>query len=144
MGSVAIELRKASADPDSVIEAGYAPSPFIFGFQPPENEPGQKEVFSQLLGASSLVRMFAALGITYARNLRKQDEPYSLANHAEYVAAFNEEAEATTRALTQGPLAELYDSSAGGSTQTEEVLLKRSELHSFVLPRIFGGLSCVT
>lgn len=144
MDSVTIELEKAVADPDTVIEAGYAPSPFIFGFEPPENDQGREKAFSQLLGVSSLVRMFAALNIVAARALRKQDEPYSLADHAEYVAAFNEDAEATAKALTAGPLAELYDSSTGGSTQTEEVLLKRSELHSFVLPRIFGGLSCVT
>ncbi|KAH7153631.1 hypothetical protein EDB81DRAFT_758574 [Dactylonectria macrodidyma] len=144
MDTVAIELEKAVAEPSATVKNGYAPAPFMFGFEPSAKYPDQRQAFSQLLGMSGITRMFAAINTVSARGARKQTEPYSLHVPKEYVAAFNEGTEATIKALTIGPLAGFYDSTMGGSTQTEELLLKRSELHPLVLRQIFSGLSPVT
>jgi len=90
---------------------------------------------------SAVIRMFAAMNIVTARKARKQEQAYSITKPNEYLEAFNEGTDATVAAITRGPLAGFYGSSGGGTTQTENVQLKRSELHKFVLPRIFGGLS---
>ncbi|KAM0425408.1 hypothetical protein ACHAPT_009465 [Fusarium lateritium] len=140
MQLVVDELKKDVTEPNATVEDGMAPAPFIVGFEPSAKYPDQRDAFSQLLGMAGITRMFAALNVVSARGARKQTEPYSLSKPNEYVSAFNEGTDATIKALTVGPLAGFYDATLGGSTQTEEILVKRSELHDFVLQRIFSGL----
>lgn len=143
MQLVGDELRKDVTEPNASVEDGIAPAPFMIGLEPSAKYPDQRDAFTQLLGMAGITRMFAALNIVSARRARKQTEPYSLNKPEEYVSAFNEGTDAAIKALTVGPLAGFYDATLGGTTQTEEILVKRSELHDFVLRRIFSGLVSV-
>ncbi|GAB0137518.1 hypothetical protein EsDP_00005778 [Epichloe bromicola] len=144
MDMVAVELQRAIAEPTATIKHGQAPSSFIFGLEPSPKEDDQVKAFSQLLGMSAVVRMFAAVNTVAARGSRKQSKPYSLSKSGDYVAAFNEGTDAVIKALTVGPLAQFYDCSTGGSTQTESFTLKRTELHPLILKRVFSGLASIT
>ncbi|KAI8947101.1 hypothetical protein F4801DRAFT_562255 [Xylaria longipes] len=144
MDTVAFEIKRAVSKPEEVVKDGLAPVPYIFGFEPGAKNSDQYHAFCRLLGMAAVVRMFAAVNIVTTRQTNKQPEPYSLTKPEEYPAAFKEVTDATIKALTVGPLASLYDSSSGGSTQTEEQVLERSEIHKFVLSRVFGGLSQVS
>lgn len=140
MENLVSELKRAISNPDQVVKAGFAPAPYFFGFEPSAKKTNESQAFSRLMGMSAVARMFAAVNIVATRQMQKQTEPYSIAKPEEYVAAFNDGTEATIKALTAGPLAGFYDSSSGGSTQREQQTLERSEIHKFVLSRIFGGL----
>lgn len=144
MDTLAFEIKRAVSKPDEVMKDGLAPVPYIFGFEPGAKNSDQEHAFCGLLGMAAVVRMFAAVNIVATRQTNKQPEPYSLAKPKEYPAAFKEVTDATIKALTAGPLASFYDSSSGGSTQAEEQVLERSEIHKFVLSRVFGGLSQVS
>ncbi|KAI0815535.1 hypothetical protein GGR55DRAFT_629261 [Xylaria sp. FL0064] len=144
MDSLASEIKRAVSKSEDLVKDGLAPVPFIFSFEPGERNSDQAHAFSRLLGMTAIVRMFAAVNIVATRQTLKQPESYSLAKPAEYLSAFKEVTDATIKALTVGPLASFYDSSSGGSTQTEEQVLERSEIHKFVLSRVFGGLPQVS
>lgn len=141
MDSLVYELQKAIRQPEEVVEDGFAPVPYFFGFQPAAKYPDQRQAFDGLLGMAAICRMFAAINIVTARKAQDQNNGYSLSKSAEYVSSFNEGAEATIKALTVGPLASFYDNTIGGSVQTEDQTMKRSDIHAFVLSRVFGGLS---
>ncbi|KAK5624869.1 hypothetical protein RRF57_000585 [Xylaria bambusicola] len=144
MDNLASEIKRAVSQPEEVVKDGLAPVPYIFGFEPGAGNSDQAHAFRGLLGMAAVIRMFAAVNIVATRQTNKQPEPYSLTKPEEYPAAFKEVTDATIKALTAGPLATFYDSSSGGSTQTEDQVLERSQIHRFVLSRVFGGLSQVT
>jgi hypothetical protein len=144
MDSLVYELQKAIEQPEEVVDAGYAPVPYFFAFQPSSKYADQRQAFNGLLGMNAITRMFAAINIVTARKAQEQNNGYSITKPAEYISSFNEGTEATIKALTVGPLSTFYDGSSGGSTQTEDQSLKRSDIHNFVLTRIFGGLSQIS
>lgn len=145
MDDLALQLKDAITDCGKVTDAGRPPVALFFGFEPSaKQEDTSRENFMNLIGVSSLVRMFSAMNIITARKARDQSgRSDSIRNPAHFVAAINEEADAVIKAITGGPLASMYQQVNSGSTQTEEQLLKRPELHEFVLPRIFGGLRAI-
>lgn len=144
MDSLVHELEEAISDPETIVKDGHAPVPFFFAFEPAAEHPRQQQAFAALLGMSAVIRMFAGLNIISARKAREHSAPYFINKPKEYVTAFAEKTDAVVKTLTQGPLTSLYSSMDGGSTQTEHQSLKRADLHDFVLPRIFGGLSQVS
>ncbi|KAI0436577.1 hypothetical protein F4803DRAFT_541766 [Xylaria telfairii] len=144
MGSLASEIKRAVSQLEEVVKNGLAPVPYIFGFEPGAGNSDQDHAFYGLLGMASVIRMFAAVNIVATRQTNDRIEPYSLTKPEEYPAAFQEVTDETIKALTTGPLATFYDLSSGGWTQTEDLLLERSQIHRFVLSRVFGGLSQVT
>jgi hypothetical protein len=141
MDDLALQLKDAVTDATDVIGTRRPPVPFFFGFELSIQNSEQHRAFSGLVGATALIRMFSAKNIIAMRKSCKQSRPYSLGELNEFVTAFNETAEATMKALTAGPLSTMYKKADTGSTQTEEQLLERADLHAFVLLRIFGGLN---
>lgn len=144
MDNLALQLKETISEPIAVIKSGRAPVPFFFAFEPSAKYPDRLQAFAGLMGGSALIRMFAAMNVIGTRKSLEQTKAYTIKNPEEYVAAFNEKTEATIKAMTVGPLATMYRQADGGSTQKGEQLLKRSELHDFVLPRIFGGLAQIS
>lgn len=138
-------LKDAASDSNDVIKSGRPPVPFIVGIEPLKDNAEGYVQFQSLVGVSSLVRMFAAMNSVAIRKSRGDNGTSpSLGDPTKYINALNDTAEATVKALTAGPLAGMYQPLDNGSTQTEEQLLKRADIHSFVLPRIFGGLPSIT
>ncbi|CAN9213156.1 unnamed protein product [Alternaria alternata] len=145
MDDLALQLKDAVTSCGEVAKAGRPPVAFFFGFKPSAKQDDDvRQNFENLVGISSLVRMFSAMNIIAARKGRHQGgHSDSIRDPAQFVTAINEEADAVVNAITSGPLASMYQQYNGGGTQTEDQLLKRPELHDFVLPRIFGGLPAV-
>jgi hypothetical protein len=145
MDDLALQLKDAVTDCSEVADAGRPPVAFFFGFEPSaKQDDDAHQNFESLVGVSSLVRMFSAMNIITARKARDQSgQSNTIRNPAHFVTAINEEADAVFKAITEGPLASMYQQVNSGSTQTEEQLLKRPELHDFVLPRVFGGLRAI-
>ncbi|USP74615.1 hypothetical protein yc1106_01889 [Curvularia clavata] len=145
MDDLALQLKDAVSDCSEVANAGRPPVAFFFGFKPSvKQDDTASQKFVDLVGVSSLVRMFSAMNIITARKARDQSgQSNSIRDPAHFVTAINEEADAVVKAITYGPLASMYQQANSGSTQTEEQLLKRLELHEFVLPRVFGGLRAI-
>jgi hypothetical protein len=145
MDDLALALKDAATDADDVIKSGRPPAPFLVGFEPSEELTKGHSKFQSLVGVSALIRMFSAMNTVAMRKSRGEDgTPPSLGDPAKFICALNDMAEATVKALTAGPLVGIYRQTGNGSTQTEEQLLKRSDLHGFVLPRIFGGIRSIT
>ena len=144
MDALVDELQKAVSDPADVIKAGFAPVPYCFGFQPSSKHADQVQAFSGLLGMSAITRMFASINLITGRQAKKITAVPSLKDPEEYVDGFNEQAEAAIKSVTAGPLTQIYNSSENNITRTEEQQLKRSDIHNFVLPRIFGGVPGIT
>ncbi|CAN9444625.1 unnamed protein product [Alternaria alternata] len=144
MDDLALQLKDAVTGCGEVAKAGRPPVAFFFGFKPSAKQDDDvRQSFDSLLGASSLVRMFSAMNIITARKARDQGgHSDSIRDPAHFVTVINEEADAVVKAITSGPLASMYQQ-VSNSTQTEEQLLKRPELHDFILPRIFGGLRVI-
>jgi len=146
MGDLKLHLREAITKQTDLIRQGTAPPPYFFAFEPSAKagqEPVQK--FASLLGVSALARIFAAMNLVksapdHSNGGEGGGHHYNLSNPGEYVAAFNEKAEATINAFTNGPLAAMYKHADGGAAASLELDVTRAELHGMVLPRIFGGL----
>ncbi|KAF7672880.1 hypothetical protein GT037_008831 [Alternaria burnsii] len=145
MDDLALQLKDAVTSCGEVAKAGRPPVAFFFGFRPSvKQDDSVRQNFDSLIGVSSLARMFSAMNIITARKARDQGgSSDSVRDPSHFVTMINEEADAVVKAITSGPLASMYQQHNSGSTQTEEQLLKRSELHDFVLPRIFGGLRAI-
>jgi hypothetical protein len=145
MDDLALRLKDAVTSCGKVADASRPPVALFFGFKPSaKQDKDALQKFESLAGVSSLVRMFSAWNIIKARKAGHQSgQSNSIRDSAHFVTAINEEADAVAKAMTEGPLASMYLQVNSGSTQTEEQLLKRPELHDFVLSRVFSGLRAI-
>lgn len=126
-------------EPEVLIKRGDAPVPKFIGIGPPEERNDEHQAFSALMGMLTMIRLFAAINQVSARQRSNRIKGYSIDNPKEIGLAFAEGADATLHALTEGLLSTFY-SFESGQTQTANQSLKRAEIHSFVLTRIFGGI----
>lgn len=154
MSDLKLHLHEVIAEPMDLVKQGTAPPPFFFAFEPsaPDVETTQK--FAAVLGAAALARIFTGMNLVRSDEHTgggdgdgngEGDTPHhlNLNNPGEYLAAFNEKAEATMNAYRQGPLASMFRAPGGGSATSLDLELTRAELRAMVLARVFDGLGQV-
>ncbi|CAN9207694.1 unnamed protein product [Alternaria alternata] len=135
MDDLALQLKDAVTGCGEVAKAGRPPVAFFFGFKPSAKQDDDvRQSFDSLLGASSL-RAYVLCHEHYHGSAKREtrvEHSDSIRDPAHFVTVINEEADAVAKAITSIPLASMY-----------QQLLKRPELHDFILPRIFGGLRTI-
>ncbi|KAK1760127.1 hypothetical protein QBC47DRAFT_455932 [Echria macrotheca] len=145
MSNLKLHLREVITEPTDLVKKGTAPPSFFFSLEPSGKDAETTQKFAAVLGASAVARIFAAMAIVSSGSGRSADGDggegqKSLSNPDEYVAAFNEKAEATLQAFTKGPLANMYQQPAGGTATTLHLQATIARLHDIVLDAVFAGL----
>lgn len=155
MSDLKLHLHEVIAEPTGLVKQGTAPPPFFFALEPPARDGEETQKFAAVLGAAALARIFAGMNLVRSDEHTGGDDgdgdgdgdtPHhlNLNNPGEYVAAFNEKAEATMTAYRQGPLASMFRAPGGGSATSLDLEVTRADLRAMVLARVFDDLGQVS